>query len=406
MKNPRNHLKLMLHGNMQKMKTLFVLSCSIVLVACGSEPSEEVTTSPADDIVAEYPETDNFEEDTVIESDDDFQNAIFISNGKEQSGTFDGDIIDGYASGTGIFFSTNSAGENYELHATFVNGYIDGESELLFENGNYVFGNYDMGTKNGTFTYYENTIGEFLEYYEAGEQVGDTKYIKVNDSFIYTIADELLQSNNNPANWSDKEIGIEGITDINSNEYKTAISNWQNKISEYEDSVFQACADTIGITKKEAETAYLRYLSGEIGFTEIKESEPFSEVDSANDVTDLSAASDPFETTPSETTTSDTTTSTQSADTQRANPAAESLSADIPQTDSSAGSNDENFNTYDNPEQQNTTAEYVLNTNTMKIHYPSCSSVAKIAPHNYATSNQTVEELKNQGYSTCGRCFK
>ncbi|MBD5524535.1 MAG: hypothetical protein HDR04_08960 [Lachnospiraceae bacterium] len=89
-----------------------------------------------------------------------------------------------------------------------------------------------------------------------------------------------------------------------------------------------------------------------------------------------------------------TDTGTQSAD---ATPAA-------PQSTSGEGNGD-NFNTYDNPEQQETTATYVLNTNTMKIHHPSCSSVAKIAPHNYATSNQSIDELKAQGYDTCKRCF-
>ena len=64
-----------------------------------------------------------------------------------------------------------------------------------------------------------------------------------------------------------------------------------------------------------------------------------------------------------------------------------------------------NFNTYDNPEQQQTSASYVLNTSTMKIHYPSCSSVKKIAPQNYATSNSSIEDLKAQGYTTCGNCF-
>ena len=76
------------------------------------------------------------------------------------------------------------------------------------------------------------------------------------------------------------------------------------------------------------------------------------------------------------------------------------------ETASPGNGNGNNFNTYDNKEQQQTSASYVLNTNTMKIHYPSCSSVAKIAPQNYSTSNQSVDELQNQGYSTCGRCFK
>lgn len=65
-----------------------------------------------------------------------------------------------------------------------------------------------------------------------------------------------------------------------------------------------------------------------------------------------------------------------------------------------------NFDTYNNTEQQQTAANYVLNNNTKKIHYPSCSSVPKIAPHNYATSSQTVEELIALGYTTCRICFK
>lgn len=64
-----------------------------------------------------------------------------------------------------------------------------------------------------------------------------------------------------------------------------------------------------------------------------------------------------------------------------------------------------NFNIYDNPEQQQTSASYVLNTSTMKIHYPSCGSVKKISPQNYAASNSSIEDLKAQGYTTCGNCF-
>ncbi len=71
-----------------------------------------------------------------------------------------------------------------------------------------------------------------------------------------------------------------------------------------------------------------------------------------------------------------------------------------------SGSDGNGFNTYDNPEQQQTEATYVLNTSTKKIHHPSCKSVKKIAPHNYATSNASLEELKAQDYTTCGNCFK
>ncbi len=93
-----------------------------------------------------------------------------------------------------------------------------------------------------------------------------------------------------------------------------------------------------------------------------------------------------------------------------ASPAPEPTVAPTPEPPSAGspdnGSGNNNFDTYDNPEQQKTEDSYVLNTSSMKIHYPGCSSVAKIAPKNYATSSESVEELKARGYTTCGRCFK
>lgn len=63
-----------------------------------------------------------------------------------------------------------------------------------------------------------------------------------------------------------------------------------------------------------------------------------------------------------------------------------------------------NFNTYDNPDQQKTDSQWVLNTKSMKIHYPTCREVKKIAPQNYSVSNLSEAELKAQGYTTCGVC--
>ena len=70
------------------------------------------------------------------------------------------------------------------------------------------------------------------------------------------------------------------------------------------------------------------------------------------------------------------------------------------------GSSPNYFDTYDIPEQQNTSETYVLNTSTMKIHIPSCDDVKKINPENYAASSSSLEELKAQGYTTCGHCFR
>lgn len=71
---------------------------------------------------------------------------------------------------------------------------------------------------------------------------------------------------------------------------------------------------------------------------------------------------------------------------------------------SSGNGNADNFNTYNNPDQQQTDANYVLNTNTMKFHYPFCDDVARIAPENYVPSYQTREEIINSNYSPCGHC--
>lgn len=69
-------------------------------------------------------------------------------------------------------------------------------------------------------------------------------------------------------------------------------------------------------------------------------------------------------------------------------------------------SRNNNFNTYDDKAQQQVDDLYVLNTSSMKIHYKTCDSVRKIAPQNYSTSNASVEELIEQGYSRCGICLK
>ncbi|MDO4869708.1 MAG: DNA/RNA non-specific endonuclease [Bacillota bacterium] len=47
---------------------------------------------------------------------------------------------------------------------------------------------------------------------------------------------------------------------------------------------------------------------------------------------------------------------------------------------------------------------YVLNTNSMKFHYPSCSSVAKMEDHNKEFVTTSREELIKKGYSPCGNC--
>lgn len=47
---------------------------------------------------------------------------------------------------------------------------------------------------------------------------------------------------------------------------------------------------------------------------------------------------------------------------------------------------------------------YVLNTNTGKFHYPSCSSVDDMKDSNKAYHTGTRDEVIGMGYSPCGRC--
>lgn len=70
----------------------------------------------------------------------------------------------------------------------------------------------------------------------------------------------------------------------------------------------------------------------------------------------------------------------------------------------SGGGNGNNFNTYDNEEQQETSSQYVLNTSSRKFHRPSCRDVPKISPANYSTTNRSRSDLISSGWSACGHC--
>ena len=48
--------------------------------------------------------------------------------------------------------------------------------------------------------------------------------------------------------------------------------------------------------------------------------------------------------------------------------------------------------------------DYVLNTNSHKFHYPSCSSVDSMKDSNKAFFHGTREEVIAKGYDPCGRC--
>ena len=54
--------------------------------------------------------------------------------------------------------------------------------------------------------------------------------------------------------------------------------------------------------------------------------------------------------------------------------------------------------------EDSTECAYVLNTNSKKIHYPTCHTIKNLKAENRAETSKTVEELKLEGYTTCGVC--
>ncbi len=70
-----------------------------------------------------------------------------------------------------------------------------------------------------------------------------------------------------------------------------------------------------------------------------------------------------------------------------------------------------NFHTSPEPEKQEpvtrseaSQADYILNTNMKKFHYPTCSSVNDMKEKNKQEFFGTRDEAIALGYSPCGRC--
>ena len=55
-------------------------------------------------------------------------------------------------------------------------------------------------------------------------------------------------------------------------------------------------------------------------------------------------------------------------------------------------------------ENKTESATYILNTNTKKFHYPTCSSVSRMSEKNKETYNGSRDDLISQGYDPCGNC--
>ena len=58
----------------------------------------------------------------------------------------------------------------------------------------------------------------------------------------------------------------------------------------------------------------------------------------------------------------------------------------------------------DNESDGNSSTTYILNTNTKKFHYPTCSSVSNMKEKNKKEYSGTRDEVISLGYSPCGKC--
>jgi len=81
----------------------------------------------------------------------------------------------------------------------------------------------------------------------------------------------------------------------------------------------------------------------------------------------------------------------------------EGASTEPSQNDTADKSDMEQGNSTDD-EQVSKDIDYVLNTNTKKFHYPSCSSVDDMSEKNKQEYTGSREDLIAKGYSPCGRC--
>lgn len=61
-------------------------------------------------------------------------------------------------------------------------------------------------------------------------------------------------------------------------------------------------------------------------------------------------------------------------------------------------------NTSDKGQTGNTEVTYILNTNSKKIHRPDCDSVSQMSQRNKKETNQSKEELIQEGYTPCQSC--
>lgn len=88
---------------------------------------------------------------------------------------------------------------------------------------------------------------------ETKESVENKVESAVDEEAVYEYLNNLLTSSENPAN---QLIGNENM-EVNSEEWKKAVSEWQERCQEYEDKVINETAEKFEITSKEVEQIFL-----------------------------------------------------------------------------------------------------------------------------------------------------
>lgn len=92
----------------------------------------------------------------------------------------------------------------------------------------------------------------------AKESDDATKEVE-KEKAIFEYYNSLLESKEHPANW--EKIGIEDY-EIGSEEYKEAVAKWKKQCEDYEKKVTKKTAKKFGITKKEADDIFFKYVMG------------------------------------------------------------------------------------------------------------------------------------------------
>lgn len=314
----------------------------------------------------------------------------------ERTGIYTGHIIDNIPDGIGKFVSKNEAGEEWTYIGEWKNGHFNGYGTSWFANGEINCSTYeeDIASGSGIFLFPDGRV--YFGDVQNGQFAGNGTLLSLSGSYNGEFSDDTFNGN-----------GTLYLLDgcIYQGIFLNGFLNGESTISfpggEKAVGIFHA--DDFGLDgngtfySTDGQEYECTFINGTSSFITADGESVKPEIPAKISISNKQDTGEAEQLLTEEQAAKEAEQATL-AQAQVPQPSA-------PQSSGTSSSDGSNFNTYDNEAQQETSASYVLNTNTMKIHHPSCKSVKKIAPQNYATSNSSVEELVGQGYSTCGNCF-